>query len=228
MTRYGQYCPIARAAELLGDRWTLLILRELVCGSRGFNEIARGLPRMSRGVLAQRLKLLEREELVDRAPDGYVLTQAGAELEPVLFALGEWGARWGFHEPRDEELDPDLLVWWIHRGIDTSQLPDRRTVVEFRFRRHPERFWLLITRDDVGVCQHDPGLDSDLVVEADLRTMLRVWLGHVAMAEAMRAEEVGIIGPPTLVRRFLRSLRLSPIAYAVQDATSPAAVARSR
>ena len=223
VTRYGQYCPIARAAEVLGDRWTLLILRELICGSRGFNEIARGLPRMSRSVLSTRMRSLESEGLVTRGDGGYELTAAGTELKPVLFGLGEWGARWGFQDPREDELDPVVLMWWIHRGIDTQLLPDRRVVVEFRFRRQRGRFWLLITRGDVGVCESDPGFDSDIVVDADLSTMFGVWLGRERLVDAQRDDLVCFAGPPGLVRTFVRSLEFSPISYAVRDAGRAAA-----
>ena len=218
MTRYGQYCPIARAAELIGDRWTLLILREMVCGSHGFNELARGLPRISRGVLASRLRQLERNGLVARSDDGYELTDAGAELEPLLIGLGEWAARYGFEDPRPDELDPTLLMWWVRRGVDRAKMPRRRTVIEFRFRGQAQHYWLVIDPDDVSVCYNDPGFDTDLLVRSDVRTMYRIWLGREELSEAIRAERVHVDGDRQLVRRFPGWLELSPLAPAVRAA----------
>jgi DNA-binding HxlR family transcriptional regulator len=218
MTRYGQYCPIARAAEVLGDRWTLLILREMVSGSHGFNELVRGLPRISRGVLATRLRQLERNGLVARTDDGYDLTEAGLELEPLLIGLGEWAARFGFEDPKPEELDPTLLMWWVSRGVDTSKMPGRRTILEFRFRGEAQRYWLVIEPDDVSLCYVDPGFDPDLLVRSDLRTMYRVWLGREELRDAIRDERVRVDGDQRLVRRFPGWLELSPLAGAVRAA----------
>ena len=218
MTRYGQYCPIARAAELLGDRWTLLILREMVCGSHGFNELVRGLPRISRGVLTDRLRQLERNGLVARTAGGYELTEAGAELEPLLMGLGEWAARFGFEDPKPEELDPTLLMWWVARGVDRSKMPRRRTVIEFRFRGEAQRYWLVVEPDDVSVCYTDPGFDSDLLVRSSVRTMYRIWLGREELPDAIREERVRVNGDERLVRRFPGWLELSPLAPAVRAA----------
>ena len=218
MTRYGQYCPIARAAELLGDRWTLLILREMVCGSHGFNELVRGLPRISRGVLTDRLRQLERNGLVARAEGGYQLTEAGAELEPLLMGLGEWAARFGFEEPKPDELDPTLLMWWVARGVDQSKMPTCRTVIEFRFRGEAQRYWLVVEPGDVSVCYSDPGFESDLLVRSTVRTMYRIWLGREELPDAMREERVRVNGDRRLVRRFPGWLELSPLAPAVRAA----------
>ena len=140
MRGYAQYCPIAKASEILGDRWTLLIVREMLGGANGFNELQRGLPGISRSVLAERLRMLERAEIIERrtGPRGrtldYRLTVAGRDLEAVVQAIGEWGVTWSFTEPRPEELDPDLLIVWMARHVDREQLPPNRTVVQFDFR----------------------------------------------------------------------------------------------
>ncbi len=218
MTHYGQYCPIARAAEVLGDRWTLLIVRELVCGSHGFNQLMRGLPRISRGVLATRLRQLERDGLVARTPDGYELTEAGVELEPLLMGLGEWAARFGFEDPKPEELDPTLLMVWVARGVNRSNMPRRRTVLEFRFRGEAQRYWLVVEPDEVSVCYRDPGFESDLVVRSSVRTMYRIWLGREELRDAMSDERVRVEGDERLVRRFPGWLELSPLAPAVRAA----------
>jgi len=124
VSRYGQYCPITRSLEVLGDRWTLLVVRDLLVGTRRFNELARGLPGMSRGLLSKRLDQLERDGLVERADGGYQPTPACEELRPLIFGLAEWGARWAFGEPRADELDPTVLMWWIRAGIDPERLID--------------------------------------------------------------------------------------------------------
>src|SRR5512132_3529014 len=137
MRGYAQYCPVAKATEILGDRWTLLIVREMLGGASGFNELQRGLPGISRSVLTERLRSLERAEIVERrtGPTGrtleYRLTSAGRDLEPVVQAIGEWGATWAFTDPRPEELDPDLLIVCIARHVDRQHLPPHRPLLKF-------------------------------------------------------------------------------------------------
>src|SRR5215208_3433034 len=175
MQKYKQYCPVARALESLGDRWTLLIVRELVLGSHRFNEIERGLPGISRSLLASRLRDLEGAGVIERLPGAqskvaqYHLSEAGRDLKKAMEALGAWGVRWAFGEPRPEELDAALLVWKIHQRISRELLPEGRTIVEFDFTGHgAQRVWLLLERSEVSVCVTPPGFDSDLVVRADL------------------------------------------------------------
>ena len=192
MSRYGQYCPITRSLEVLGDRWTLLVVRDLLVGATRFNELARGLPGMSRGLLSKRLDQLERDGLVVRADGGYHPTVACEELRPLIFGLAEWGARWAFGEPRPDELDPVVLMWWIRGGIDPERLiggtrtPGEReresgagrTVLHVRVpdaRR--TRFWFVVTPGDVSLCFTDPGFDVDVTLEAPLSTLYQVWLG---------------------------------------------------
>src|SRR5262249_27486371 len=160
---YGQYCPIAKAAETLGDRWTVLIAREMSFGVRHFNELERCLPGISRSVLAQRLRQMQVTGLVERHTSDsgrtidYRLTAAGRDLKPVLQTLGEWAARWAFGEPHPAELDPDLLMRWISRHIASEKLPDRRVVARFEFRvPKPRRYWLVLEHDEASVCLHDP------------------------------------------------------------------------
>jgi len=163
VSRYGQYCPITRSLEVLGDRWTLLVVRDLLVGATRFNELARGLPGMSRGLLSKRLAQLERDGLVSRTDGGYLPTPACEELRPVVFGLAEWGARWAFGEPRPDELDPTVLMWWIRSGIDPAHLGEGRTVLHVRVpdaRR--SRFWFVADPADVSLCFTDPGLDVDL------------------------------------------------------------------
>src|SRR5687767_9069559 len=163
MQNYRQYCPVARASEVLADRWTPLIVRELVLGSHRFNEIERGLPGISRSLLASRLRDLEDAGVVERLPrasssmNEYHLSEAGRELKTVIEALGAWGARWAFEDPRPDELDAGLLVWKIHQRIDRELLPDARIVVAFDFTGAPaQRIWLLLERREVSVCVTPP------------------------------------------------------------------------
>ena len=211
MARYKQYCPVARASEILADRWTPLIVRELLAGSRHFNEIERGLPGISRSLLVARLRHLERNGVVERrvgerpAAVEYVLTPAGEQLRAVLEHLGAWGVRWAFQEPRADELDPALLLWKVHQRIDRRALPRRRTIVEFEFTgRNGRRLWLVLEPEDVSVCLKPPGFAPDLVVRADLKLFYRVWLGYLDWGAALRSGGITVEGAPALARDLPR------------------------
>lgn len=218
MTSYGQFCPVAKAMELLDERWTLLVVRELLSGSRHFNALRRGVPRMSPSLLSQRLRTLTRAGVIERRQDGnrvtYELTPAGEELRPVVEALGSWGIRW-IGELGDEDLDPHLLVWDIHRNLDLDTMPDGRTVLHFVFTdvgAPADRWWLVVTGDEVDVCDHDPGHPVTVTVAGALRAMTRVWRGDVAWADAVRAGTIELVGA-THVRRMVGDwLRLSAFA----------------
>jgi DNA-binding HxlR family transcriptional regulator len=203
---YNQFCPVAKAMELLDERWTLLVIRELVSGSERFNDLRRGLPRMSPTLLSRRLQHLERAGVLERRVEGrevrYLLTEAGEELRPVVQALGTWGIRW-IGELGDEDLDPKLLLWDMHRNIDLDAVPDGRTVVNFRFPDVPagtRDWWLVITRDETDVCDEDPGYDVAVSVTTPLRTMVRIWRGDTAWLDALRAGTVQVQGPAALRR----------------------------
>jgi len=224
MQKYKQYCPIARASEIVADRWTPLILRELVLGSHRFNDIERGLPGISRSLLAARLRGLENSGVVERLPRApskvpeYHLTDAGRELKVVIEALGAWGVRWAFADPRPEELDAGLLVWKIHQRINRELLPERRTVVEFDFTgANGRRVWLLLERREVSVCVTPPGFDSDLIVRADLAFFYGVWFGQVGYDAAIRCGSVVVEGIPTLAKQLPRWLMWSPMARFVRE-----------
>jgi DNA-binding HxlR family transcriptional regulator len=223
MAEYRQYCPVARAAEILADRWTTLIVRELLAGARHFNTIERGLPGISRSLLASRLRLLVDADVVVKRDGGrrnsseYELTPAGHDLQRVLDRLGEWGVRWAFGEPRPEELDPVLLLWKMHRRIRRDRLPPSRTVVEFDFRGPGgRRLWLVLEPREISVCLKPPGFDSDLIVRADLSFFYRVWLGYVDYHAAVRSGHINIDGRPSLAREFPRWLMWSPMAHLVR------------
>jgi DNA-binding HxlR family transcriptional regulator len=224
MQKYQQYCPVARASEIVADRWTPLILRELILGSHRFNDIERGLPGISRSLLASRLRDLEHSGVVDRLPrpqskvGEYHLSAAGRDLKPVIEALGSWGVRWAFGEPTLDELDAGLLVWKVHQRIDREQLPARRTVVEFDFTGPKgRRVWLLLERHEVSVCVTPPGFDSDLIVRADLAFFYRVWFGHVDYDVAIRSGGVTVDGLPALAKQLPRWFQWSPMARFVRD-----------
>jgi DNA-binding HxlR family transcriptional regulator len=215
---YAQYCPIVRAVEVLGERWTLLIVREMLTGARRFNEIARGLPGLSRALLTRRLRQLETAGLVVRAADGgYDLTSAGKDLDPLVFGLAEWGARHAFGDPRPEELDPETLMWWFHGRIDTAEVP-RRAVVQIDIIDSRRVFWLVIEPDDASVCYTDPGFEVDAVMRADLAALYHVWEAEIDLLEAVRAGTVELSGTRWVVAGLPRWLLLSPVAPMVRAA----------
>ena len=228
MRAYGQYCPVAKAAEVLGDRWTLLIVRDLMgVRERHFNDLARGLPGISRSLLAQRLQQLEREGIVERHAGGkgrvteYQLTVAGQEIQQIIGAMLEWGAQWAFGEPDETDLDPVLLLWWIRRGTRLDRLPPQRTVVQFDFQgARTGTYWLLMEPSDVSVCLKHPGFDIDLLVTADIAALYQVWLGRMSFAEALRDKSVRVDGLPALERAFPTWFAWSPAADAVRKAAA--------
>lgn len=219
---YGQYCPLAKASEVLGDRWTLLIVSELIAGAERFNDLARGLPRISRPLLAQRLRGLERAGVIEKRSgstarsSSYHLTAAGEELGPLIRGLAEWGARWAFGEPEPDELDPILLLWWMRRRVNHDALPAQRVVIRFDFRQGKGTYWLILKTDDVSVCLQDPGFELDLAVHADLAALFEVWLGRTTLQEANAAGTVRVEGAPARTRALPSWLALAPIADAVR------------
>jgi len=221
---YYQFCPVAKAMELLDERWTLLIVRELVTGSEHFNELRRGVPRMSPTLLSKRLGQLVRAGVVDRRDDGqdvrYVLTPAGRELQPVVEALGVWGIRW-IGEIGDEDLDPKLLLWDMHRNVDHATVPPGRTVVQFRFpdvAAGTRDWWLVITSRDADVCDADPGYPVAVTVTGSLRRMTEVWRGDIGWQDALRSGGVMIEGPAALRRAVPRWFTLSDFAPVARPA----------
>jgi len=225
MGTYGQYCPIAKGAEILAERWTPLIIRDVMQGAHRFNDIERGLPGISRSLLAGRLRQLLRAGVIEQRPGqggGYAeyhLTPAGRELGQVVDRLGEWAARWVFRDPDPEDRDPVLLMWWMHGRINRDLLPPRRVVVRFDFRRATKPcIWLVLERSDVSVCPTDPGFDTDLIVTADISDLYRVWLGRTTLGRAIEDGLIQIDGPPALGRAFPRWLQLSHLAGAVRAA----------
>lgn len=198
---HGQFCTVARSAQVLCERWTPLVLRELLCGSRRFNDLHRGVPRMSSSLLAQRLRQLEDFGVVRRTALGnvweYSLTPAGEDLRPIIMALGHWGARWIGSRLRKDELDAGLLMWDVRRSVHVDVCPATPVVVNFRFRdaRAGERQWWLVVEDGtVDLCRDDPGRDVTVVVDATVRGLTEVWSGDRTPEESIAAGAVRIDG----------------------------------
>jgi DNA-binding HxlR family transcriptional regulator len=212
MAGYGQSCPVAKAMELLDERWTMLVIRELLSGSRHFNALRRGVPRMSPTLLSARLRTLVRAGVVERREEGrqvtYALTPAGEELRPIVEALGQWGLRW-VPELGDEDLDPHLLMWDLHRNVDVTAVPQGRTVLHFAFSDVPpaeRNWWIVITPEDVDLCRFDPGHEVTASVQTDLRTLTRVWRGELTWAQSQRAGDLHVTGPTHVARDLPRWL----------------------
>lgn len=218
MAGYGQFCPVAKAMELLDERWTMLVVRELLEGSTHFNELRRGLPRMSPALLSKRLRTLERAGVVRRTGppgrSGYALTESGRELSTVIDALGAWGVRW-IGELGEEDLDPHLLLWDMRRKIPVAEWPRRRTVVELTFEDVPlkaSRWWLVTEAGEVDVCDADPGHGTDAAVRTSLRTLTRIWRGDLSWPAAVRAGAVRLDGSVEVRRALPRWLGQSVLA----------------
>lgn len=204
---YHQFCPVAKAMELLDERWTLLVIRELLAGSRRFNDLRRGLPRMSPTLLSKRLDQLVRAGVIERQRAGreviYQPSRAGEELRPAIELLGAWGIRWT-GELGDADLDPKLLMWDLHRNVDPALVPPGITVVRFDLTDVAPKqrtWWMVLTPAEVDVCDFDPGHDVSTTVVGALRDLVRIWRGDRSWADALRSESITIRGPEALRRR---------------------------
>jgi DNA-binding HxlR family transcriptional regulator len=215
---YGQYCPVAKAAEVLGERWTLLIVRDLITGAHRFTDLHRGLPGISRTLLSERLRRLEADGLVERRPSHggraeYWLTPLGRDLEPAVMALGEWAVRNYAREPHSNEMDSDILMLWIERNARSDAFPPERLVARFEFRgSRPPRSWLVVEDRSPSVCHDDPGFEADIVISSDLRTLHRVFAGRLALSAAMREGSLTLEGTTDQRRLFTRWFGVSPFA----------------
>ena len=215
---YRQFCPVSKAMELLDERWTLLVVRELMLGSEHFNQLRRGLPRMSPTLLSRRLQQLARSGVVSRdESDGevrYRLTAAGEELRPVVEALGVWGTRW-IPDLGDPDLDPKLLLWDMHRNVDRERVPARRTVVSFEFGDldpRLARWWLVISPGEVDVCDDAPGDEPAARVLTSLRTLTEVWRGDRSWASAIGDDSMRVLATGDVAHALPGWFLLSPFA----------------
>lgn len=223
MKGHGQFCPVAVASEVFAQRWTPLIIRELGAGSSTFNDIHRGLPRISRTLLAQRLRTLEAAGVVESLPapggrgSAYRLTAAGAEFKPVVDALGAWGQRWTARFDATN-LDSDLLMWNLRRRLALDRWPLPHSLLRFDFAPLPPRqrkarsYWLVVEPPQVTLCLKDPGNEVDLLVQSRMDAFARVWLGDIALDEALRSGAIRLSGARVLVRALPGALLLSRFA----------------
>ena len=198
MPSYGQFCPVAKAMELLDERWTVLVVRELLLGSSHFNDLRRGVPKMSPALLSKRLQTLTRAGVVQRSEENgrttYSLTDCGKELVNVVEALGAWSVRW-FGDLVDKDLDPSILMWDIRRTIPVDQWPRTRTVVEFQLSGvapKASRWWLIVANGEPDVCDFDPGYDITATIATDVRTLAQVWRGDVSWQRSLMDGSVTI------------------------------------
>ena len=218
---YKQFCPVAMASELLCTRWTMVLLRELIAGSTRFNDLRRGVPKMSPTLLSQRLKeleaagVLERRELKsEKGVFEYRMTQSGNDLRPVVEAMGFWGQKWVEASLSLKNLDPSLLMWDMRRNLNPAPLPGGRTVIQFLYRELPEskRSWWLVVEPhgEVDLCWSDPGFDVDLYVSTDLRTMTAIWMGLTTVAQ--ESAKITLTGNREIASKMQMWLGLSPFA----------------
>ena len=222
MRQFGQFCPVAKSAEIIGDPWSILIVREMLLGSSRFNVLQRGLPRISPTVLNTRLKELEeRGVIVKRRLDGqrgheYHLSAAGRELSTVVEALAVWGMRWAREEMGPDDLDVSFLMFDIQRRIDKTALPDGETVLCFQFtdvkKRDFRHWWLICQGSDVDLCYEDPGKDVDCYIAGSSRDLIAVWMGDVPLSKALQSERIQLTGERSLCRTFPRWFALAAFA----------------
>ncbi len=218
---YGQFCPVAMAAELLATRWTLVVLGEMLSGSTRFNEIRRGVPRMSSALLSKRLRELEQAGILVHSGGEYILTASGRDLAPIVRGLGRWALRWVDSNCSLANLDARLLMWNMRRNLQPEPMPVRRVVVEFRYPELPiaeARYWLIVVPGAaVDLCSLDPGHDVDLLVTADLRAMTSAWMGMSDFDAELGAKRIVLDGDPELSASFARWIGRSGLAHAATD-----------
>lgn len=220
--KYGQFCPVAKASEVIGERWTLLLIRELLLGESRFNDLQRGLSQMSPTLLAKRLKqlvdygLVIKKEQKGKRHSEYFLTAAGKELAPIIMGLGEWGARWSRGLMDDDELDVELLMNEFRRRIDTDKLPSGRTTISFKYPglRDFSSWWVVIEENGSReLCVSNPGHEVDIQIHCDLRTMIEIWAGDTTVAAAKRNGNLKVSGNPILTRTFSTWLGTSLLSH---------------
>ncbi len=217
---YGQFCPVAMAAEIVCSRWTALVLREMMAGSTRFNDLRRGVPRMSPALLSKRVNELESAGVVAATPNArgvteYRLTPAGEDLKPIILGLGLWGQRWVESQLSLKNLDPSLLMWDMRRNLDPRPLPPRRCTIHFEYPELPENrrnWWLVVEAAGVDLCQQDPGFEGDLDVVGPLRSLTAVWMGISTLRQEVESGRVELLGDRQVSRNMEQWLGLSPFA----------------
>lgn len=205
--KYNQFCPIAKAAEILGEKWTFLVIRELLMGATRFNELQRGLASISPTMLTKRLNELTSDGLVikKKIPGQkgyeYFLTEAGNELSPIIEQLGIWGTRWARGQMANSELDVELLMIYLVRSIKPEKLIGEETIIRFNFTdlKKLNHWWIVVRKNDIDICVQDPGREVDVWFTVDLRTMIEVWMGDRTYKSAIREGKLKLVGAPSLV-----------------------------
>ena len=220
MKSYGQFCPVAKAAEVFCERWTALIIRDLAAGAQRFAELRRGVPLMSPTLLSHRLKQLEAEGILERRPVGgraftYHLTRAGQEFVPLVQELGVWGQRWSRRTLRAEEVDVGLLVWSMERSVKGEALGPGRKVVQLEFTDQPagnRHWWFLHEDGGTQLCYEDPGFEVDAYLRASVRDMIRIVRGDLPLHAALAEERLDVAGPSSARRWLPGWFNLGPLA----------------
>lgn len=235
MKSYGQFCPVAKAAELFCERWTALIIRDLALGATRFSELQRGVPLASPAILSRRLAQLIAEGVIERrrAPDAsrwtYHLTEAGRDFVPVVMALGHWGQRWSRRELAEHEVDLGLLLWAVERSAHAEAFGDRPTCVEVLLADQParkRRWWFLNEHGRTELCLDPPGAEVVLYLTTSLRDMILIWRGDLALDRALREGRVEAHGSPAALRALPRWLGLSPLAHVASQRHEPREAAK--
>lgn len=218
MKTYGQFCPLAQATQLLCERWTLIIIRELIAGSTRFSDLQKGVPLMSPSLLSSRLKHLIKSGVIElRGSKGsytYNLTPAGKELRPVVELLGAWGHRWVRSDLNSSDLDVGLLMWDMRRSVDPGIFPDHRIVVQFEYPDAPKgarNWWLVSDNGEIDLCMNDHGYEIDLLIKCSLKVMTKIWICEQKFNEAVKTGDVEVLGDPKLINKLQDWLRSSPL-----------------
>ncbi|MGC2458579.1 MAG: helix-turn-helix domain-containing protein [Gallionellaceae bacterium] len=219
MNPYGQFCPLAQAAQLLCERWTLIVVRELIAGSTRFNEIKKGVPTMSPTLLSTRLKQLAEAGVIEimgsKGDYTYSLTSAGLELRPVVELLGAWGHRWARSNLNKGDLDAGLLMWDMRRTVDPAVFPSYRIVVQFEYPDAPKGkrdWWLVSENGEVDLCLTNPGYEVDIVIKCSLKTMTAVWICQQHFRDAVKKGDIKVLGDSKLTSKLQDWLRSSQLA----------------
>lgn len=218
MKTYGQFCPLAQATQLLCERWTLIIVRELIAGSTRFSELQKGVPLMSPTLLSTRLKQLVKCGVIElggsKGSHSYNLTQAGKELRPVVELLGAWGHRWARSDLNSGDLDAGLLMWDMRRSVDSSIFPNHKVVVQFEYPDAPDgakNWWLVSEEGDIDLCLNDHGYDVDIMITCSLKVMTEIWICERTFNDAAAKRDIVVIGDKKLVNKLQDWLRTSPL-----------------
>ena len=209
MKAYGQFCPLAQATQILCERWTLLIVRELIAGSTRFSELQKGVPLMSPTLLSTRLKQLQKRGIITLNKEGksntYNLTPAGLELRPVVELLGAWGHRWARTNLNEDDLDAGLLMWDMRRSVNASSFPERRVVVQFEYSDAPkgaQEWWLVSEDGEIDLCLDDPGYEIDLLITSSLAAITAVWTCQISLNDAIKRGEIKVLGNAQLTSKL--------------------------